>query len=52
MSGFKGNEKEHGELTDWSMSTRNSWGGNSITSLRAGGLGMTELQSINCARRR
>ena len=23
-----------------------------MTSLRAGGLGMTELQSVNCARRR
>ena len=30
-SGCNGNEKDHGELTDW-----NSWGGNSVISLRAG----------------
>ena len=50
MSGCKGNENDEAELTDWSMSLRNWPGGNSMTSLRAGGAGMTELQSINCAR--
>ena len=28
VSGCKGNEKDHGELTDWSMSARNWPGGN------------------------
>ena len=53
VSGYKRNETEHsdGELTDWSTFLRNWPGGNSMTSLRAGGAGMTKLQSINCARR-
>ena len=39
MSGCESNEREHrdGELTDWSMSERNCPGGNSISSLKAGG---------------
>jgi hypothetical protein len=41
--------KDHGELTDCWMSLRDWPGGNSIISLRTGALGMTKLQSINCA---
>ena len=43
--------RDHGELTDWSMSARNWPGGNWILSLRGGGLGMMKLQSISCAKR-